>query len=549
MSRFIILARFFIICPSLVVSLSPALRKFSSFLNLKKQNFASLLKVNRATYLILLVLLLASTSQAQFYYFGQNKVQYTNFRWETLKTEHFEIYYYPEMRDLANQSAKLAEDGYRYLENKFDINITDRIPLILYSSHLYFEQTNTMPGFIPEGVGGFFEYVKGRVVIPYDGSIYELKHVIRHELIHVFTAAKIYRELHDHRMSIDREPPLWFTEGIAEFWSTRWDDQAEMVMRDAVLSGYLVPLSEMDRIYGTFLMYKEGQNILQFISRNYGDDKILLLINNFWKSSSFEDDMKLTIGMDYKEFDRKWVYALQKQYYPLLSSHDMPSKSSKGIYSEGFNDSPVFYRDKDSTSYVFFIGNHRGYTNVYKQLLSGKSQPVEIIRGERTNEFESFNLPSNKIAISKNGIIAFPSKSGETDVLHLYDVEKGAIVSDNRLPGITRIGSVCFSPDGEKIILSGASMSGYYNLYVYDIISDSIQQLTRGSYDDRDPAWSSNGKWIVFSSDRTLFGREGYYNLFLLDLASGRIKYLTKGRESDFFPDFLGDPAGSRLLM
>jgi len=46
-----------------------------------------------------------------------------------------------------------------------------------------------------------------------------------------------------------------------------------MVMKDSVPGGYLVPLSLMDMIYGTFLMYKEGQNILHFISDNYGDEK------------------------------------------------------------------------------------------------------------------------------------------------------------------------------------------------------------------------------------------------------------------------------------
>jgi hypothetical protein len=32
-------------------------------------------------------------------YFGRNKVQYRDFAFEVLKTEHFDIYFYPEERD------------------------------------------------------------------------------------------------------------------------------------------------------------------------------------------------------------------------------------------------------------------------------------------------------------------------------------------------------------------------------------------------------------------------------------------------------------------
>jgi hypothetical protein len=76
--------------------------------------------------------------QAQFYYFGRNKVQYTDFSWHVLTTPHFNIYYYPEMEELAHRGAAVAEDAYAHLQQKFNHNVSGTIPLIFYSSHLHF---------------------------------------------------------------------------------------------------------------------------------------------------------------------------------------------------------------------------------------------------------------------------------------------------------------------------------------------------------------------------------------------------------------------------
>ena len=218
---------------------------------------------------------------AQFY-FGRNKVQYNDFDWHILQTEHFDIYYYPEMQELAEIGAAYAEETYLYLENKFNHNIQQHIPLIFYATHAHFQETNTIPYMVPEGVGGFFEFIKGRVVIPANGSISQFKHVIRHELIHVFTHSKENRILKDHKQLNNPGLPLWFVEGIAEYWSEGWDSQAEMFMRDAILSDYIFPLTRMYQIYGSVLMYKEGQGVLKYIAETYGDEKLLQLIDNIW---------------------------------------------------------------------------------------------------------------------------------------------------------------------------------------------------------------------------------------------------------------------------
>lgn len=492
---------------------------------------------------IVLVFFLFGTASAQFYYFGRNKVQYTDFDWQILRTEHFDIYYYPEMKDLAERGAYFAEEGYKQLEQKFNHNISHRVPLIFYSSHLHFQQTNTTPGFIPEGVGGFFEFLKGRVVIPSDGSTAQFAHVIRHELVHVFMHSKINRVLLDHRMPQDRVPPLWFTEGLAEFWSTEWDTQAEMVLRDAVINNYVVSLSDIERIFGSFLMYKEGQNILQFIAERYGDEKILLIMENFWKSSSFSEILKATIGKNYKEFDDEWLYHLKKKYYPFVKKEDMPSSVTENIVDEGFNSKPIFY-GHDGKREIYFIGNHTGYTNVYRlDLDKEKSRPQVVIEGERTDEFEAFHLFQSRLSISKDGTLAFITKSGENDAMHLYNVKEDKLLETLRFRNLVMLGSPSWAPDGRKIAFSSIDKSGNNDLYVYELDSRSLVRLTNDFYDDRDPAWSPTHDIIVFSSDRNPYGFKGKYNLFSYNLKSGSIDYVTFGEENYYSPSWSRDGA------
>ncbi len=502
-----------------------------------------------ASAVALLLLLCSASASAQFFYFGRNKVQYTAFSWHVLRTEHFDIYYYPEMKDLAGRGAFFAEEAFRDLEVKFNHSLNNRVPLIFYSSHLHFQQTNTTGGFIPEGVGGFFEFLKGRVVIPSDGSTAQFRHVIRHELVHVFMHSKITRVLADHRKPQDRFPPLWFTEGLAEFWSTDWDAQAEMVMRDAVLSDIAVGLDNMDDIYGSFLMYKEGQNVLQFIARKYGSEKILLLMENFWKVASFNDVMKITVGKNYKELDEEWLYALKKQYYPLLASSDAPSSVTINVVKEGFNAKPVVY-EHDSTREVYFIGNQTGYTGIYRKSLDPRKsrEPAEsVIQGEQSDELEAFHPFRTRMDISPKGILAFVTKSGENDVLHLYDIAQEKTLQSFRFRDLVSIGSTSWAPDGVRLVFSSISMCGNNDLYILNTETRERTALTNDYYDDRDPAWSPDGETIAFSSDRTPYGVNGKYNLFLYHLRTGAIDYLTYGDDNALSPAWSAD--GSKLAF
>ena len=198
-----------------------------------------------------------AATDGQLYRFGKNKVQYEEFDWQRMETAHFDIYFYAEETEFAEYAAHMAETGFRKIEAKSGHTVQRRIPLIVYSSHVYFEQTNVISGFLSEGVAGFTEHLKGRVALPLSGSLPAFERVLHHELVHVFMFDKIRKVLRPRGITDFRPGPLWFSEGLAEHWSGPWDSQGDMVIRDALFADRLVPVAQMFRIYGSFQMYKE----------------------------------------------------------------------------------------------------------------------------------------------------------------------------------------------------------------------------------------------------------------------------------------------------
>ncbi|KAA3617242.1 MAG: hypothetical protein D8M58_03350 [Calditrichaeota bacterium] len=506
-------------------------------------------KKNICLSFVLSAFIVTSHISAQGFAFGRNKIQYTDFNWQIMQTDHFDIYYYPEMEEIARQGAHYAEESFKALEPKFNHTVNRRIPLIFFSSHLHFQQTNITPGFIPEGVGGFFEFLKGRVVIPSNGNLHQFRHVIRHELVHVFMHSKVYNVLKNHSRLDGPFPPLWFTEGLAEHWSAKWDAQAEMVLKDAVLSNYETGLQNIYQIRGTFTMYKTGQNVLDYVAEKYGDDKVLMMMENLWKYDRFEDSFKEATGMNYAEFDHEYLYYLKKNYYPQLGDTDFNSQIAKTIVRDGFNLKPAYYNAPDG-EYVLFVGNRTGYSSIFmKRMESTPGQMEEdveiLIKGQASSDFENFHIFDSKIDVSKEGLLAFTSKSGETDALYIYDIPARKIVSKHYFENLVGLYSPSWAPDGNEIVFSGLSKNGYKDIFIYNFKKQQLSQLTDDFYNDKAPSWSPDGKHIVFSSDRNTYGSNGTSNIFLMRKDGAGLKYLTYGNQSDESPVF--SPNGKYL--
>ncbi len=494
---------------------------------------------NKLKYLVLFIALISSSIEAQYYSFGRNKVQYERFNWRVLKTKHFNVYYYGEMERIANIGAAIAERTYQEYKVRFNEVISHRIPLIFYNTSNQFEQTNTTPGLLPEGVGGFFEYLKGRVVIPNTGSLHEFRHVIRHELTHVFMAVKLYRIFKDHRLPSDYYPPLWYTEGLAEYVSTTEDSQARMVLRDAIINNNFFDLKNIYKISGTFLMYKEGQSFLEFVAKEYGKGKVLQILKNFWMYSNFNKVISYTLGQSIEEINKNWTFYLKRKYYPLIKNSAPPEFASNKLTDFGFNFSPVKYK-VNGKEYLYFVANRDGYSSLYRLELNKdeneKKKPELVLRGEKSEELESFHLFQSSIDISKSGIIAFVTKSGGTDAIHFFSIKENKIIRNYQNPFLISISSPKFSSNGNKVVFQAVDQKGFSDIFILNLNGNDLTRITNDIYDDRDPAFGINNNQILFSSDRTAGKYQKNYNLFSFNLNTHKIKYITYFNFNNYSP-------------
>lgn len=478
--------------------------------------------------------------------FGRNKIQYEDFEWQVLETDHFDVYHYPEAEELAQIGAGMAEEIYEELENRFAFSLAERVPLVFYATNLHFKQTNITPGFIPDGVGGFFEFLKGRVVIPANGNLHRFRRVIRHELVHVFTFNKMARVLRDHRKPARRALPLWFTEGLAEYWSGEPDHQHEMIMRDAVASNYFVPLDDMQRILGSFVMYKEGESFCRFVSETYGEEKLLDFIEQSWRSTDFGDVLEFVLKQDEEIIGERWREWLRSEYHPTLVEADVPSLVTEPIVGRGIAAKPVVYESDSGRRYVIYVGNNGSYTSLYSVEVDARLEPIarprRIVRSGTTEDFESFHVLESRMDVTDSGTLAFVTKRGERDVVHLYDLEGDRRLAMYGFDELNAIYSPTLSSDGEQIAFTGLNAAGQSDLYLFERTPQRLRQLTNDAYDDRDPDFRPDNRRLAFSSDRSESGQQGSYHIFEYDLETHAITQITAGKgEINQSPRYNGD--------
>lgn len=477
---------------------------------------------------------------AQSGYFGQNQVQFRQFRWQVLKTEHFDVHYYPELEEVARYTGQMAERSYERLRRVLNHDFRERKPILIYGSRNEFAQNNVIgdPG---EGTGGVTDALRQRNMFFFTGDMREAERVLTHEMVHVFQYDIFGKGRAGGGMQqlAQNMPPLWFAEGMAEYLAIGPDHpHTDATLRDAALNGNIPSVEEMTYEPNRYFPYRFGQNFWQYVAGRWGDE-IIGEIMNAVPSLGVERSFRRYTGTDLEELGEEWKEWVQSRYLPQVATLERPRRVATPLLNAKRTGglipvyiAPSLSPDGRKIAFISMGSLFRAevFLDLYLADANTGEREVRLTKSQLDPEFEELRFGYSQGAFSPDGrFFAYTAQRGGKDVIYVHDVRRNRVVRRIDTP-ITSMVGPSFSPDGRRIVFSGLTQ-GYTDLYVVDLDGRNLQRLTNDVFGDLQPQWSPDGRMIAFASERgpqsdleTL--RFGHWQINLYDFETNEISII-----------------------
>jgi hypothetical protein len=488
----------------------------------------------------------AASAQTPFVpYFGKNQIRYDNFEWQIYTTEHFEIYYYPAIEQHLERLAGYAESAYQHISSELKYDLAYKLPLILFKTSSEFQQQNVIPGAAQEGVAAFAEPTRYRMVMPIDEPPDRLYRLIVHELTHQFEFDIIPTSL------IRRNVPLWVNEGLSEYMTAVWHPIDLMMVRDAAVADIVPKMSETEA-YGNagsarLVPYNLGHALFEFVESRWGKEGIRQFLFSLRKSviGGGEDAYQEAFRLTPEEFDLEFDKYLKDRFKPFRDKErpadygrDLAPDPEESVFIGAASIEP-----SPSGDIIAMATGNRRDREMDIVLIS--SRDGSVIRN-LTSEFDqdygfefivqpgmrSYTVPWMSWSPSGDRL-AYIVRREKYRTLVLQNVLTKHIDERIELREVDDPESPDISPDGTKVVFA-ALQNGVGDIFVMDLATRQITNLTKDNFADSGPTWSPDGGSVVY-----LARVSGNEKLFRLDIATGQKTQITFGTHDESTAQFL----------
>lgn len=516
-------------------------------------------------------------------------------RWQQIDTEHFRVVFEPGLEAMAQHAARVAETHYAKLEAELSTPPRGKIDIILGDN---LDITNGAATPLPSN--RILLWARAPVEDPalgYHNDWMDL--VIAHELTHIFhmdRTGKVGRAL---RSVFGRLPwawpifpvigtPDWTLEGLATYRESIHTGTGrvrgsyhEMVLRTSILENDFDPIDRVSAETPTWpggqRAYIHGSMFMDYIAQRLTPQAHKEMLNRMAGSVlpppwAMDRIAQKALGATFTDLYQQWQDSLRHHYRVLADSlryqgftsgeriaggerqNYHPRISPDGsrlafVQEDGRNTSSTVIIDLSTreatrtrrnglgqvswlnnatlaTTQLEFADPYTIHSDLYLQVAGNQKRLTESARYDAVDA----DRDGNKLIVIKHNL-------GNTAL-----VQRDAATGRERVIVDARRDqqwvSARWSPDGSRIAAERWQPGGAHDVVVLDTLGNVQLTIAGVQSLNTSPAWTPDGRFVVFASDRT-----GITNLYARDVTVNdpRLFEITNVLTGAFYPEISPD--------
>jgi hypothetical protein len=468
--------------------------------------------------------------------------------YRTVETDHFVVYYYVPLDDVARRVGVVAERAHRTLSPALDHQPDEKTIIVLVDDT---DSANGFASVLPRntiqvfatGPTGFNE------LDDHEDWLYGL---VAHEYTHILHLdtmeglPTIYNRIFGKTWSPNQIMPRWLIEGIAVYEESKRSaggrnrgtrfDEVIRIARDGHKDLRLDEISGAPRQYPRGnAAYVYGSHFLRYLFDRFGDDtlrKMAHVSGSFAPPFALNRQIAKVVGKPFTELYDDWKGYLRDRY----------SMQEAAAERRGLALGRPLTHTAESNLWPHYSADGK---ELWWQQYDGYSLPrvrAMPVGGDQAGARDVVQIDAmGPFSLLPDGSLIFEQGLTYRREYSYEDLVRwdGATHQYVRLSTGRRARDPSVSPDGRRVAFSMNERSESV-LAVQDTVPDAPAQVAwRGARFDQayQPAWSPDGTRIAFSAWRA----GGLRDILIVELASGRVDEVTRDRAIDMAPAWSAD--------
>lgn len=459
--------------------------------------------------------------------FGQNRVQYRDFKWQKLTFDNLDIVYYDQENELAKNALETAVIELNRIENFLSYKYGGAMQIVIFHNLSDYRQSNIGYENPQYSAGGFLVIPKDVSTVYFNGDYHNLQIQLRKSICDIILKEMIYGGTLQDRFSNVRSPQLpdWFTLGLSSFLAESWSASDENTLMNAMATHRFSNFNFLE----PELNVLAGKSIWRYLVEKYGAESLgtVMFIARYTHSAEaaiyFHTQKKLG------EFLQDWKSFYQNYYSQSASAMlprgvaNIPQKIAKRTHTD------IAISPDGKT--IAIVTNDQGHYSIWNfHLLTGQ---VDLVYkgGQRVlNQTPDLGFPKIQWNPANGHLVFLTYESG---IYQLRETTTNGHKLIYSFTNFSEISNFSINMIGTQILFS-ASKNGFPDLYQMNMDGSNLRALTNDIYTDKEAIFHIDNS-VVFASNRPLnpdssaLFSSGVFNLFRI--TDGRMESITSYNE------------------